>query len=256
MTSRGLTNGAVRAGLVAKGLLYVLLAVVVLQLARPGGGSEQADQEGALRSLSGSAGGTTLLLALAVGFGIYAVWQWWCAARGDDTSARVVAAGRGIIWASIAFNAGQIALGGGRMGQDEQSITASVLNAPFGVWIVATTGVAIIVGSAFMLGQIKDRGYLDDLRPMPQRTRRTVSVAATVGIAAKTLVYALAGAFLVRAAVRHEPDSGVGLDGALSQVAKEPFGAIVLTVAAVGMAAYAVWCALRARYEDIERSDG
>jgi hypothetical protein len=256
MTSRGLTNGVVRVGLVAKGLLYVLLAVVVLQLAQPGGGSEQADQEGALRSLSGSTYGTALLLALAVGFGIYAVWQWWCVVRGDDTTARVVAAGRGVIWASIAFNAGQIALGGGQGGQDEQSITATVLNAPLGLWIVAAVGVAIIVGSLFMLGQIKDHGYLDDLRPLPRRTRRTVSVAATAGIAAKTLVYVLAGAFLVRAAVRHEPDSGVGLDGALSQVAKEPYGAVVLTVAAVGMAAYAVWCGLRARYEDIERSDG
>jgi hypothetical protein len=256
MTSRGLTNGAVRVGLVAKGLLYVLLAVVVLQLARPGGGNAQADQEGALRSLSGSTGGTALLLALAIGFGIYAVWQWWCVVRGDDTTARAVAAGRGVIWAGIAFNAGQIAMGGGRGGQDEQSVTATLLNAPFGVWIVAAAGVAIIVGSVFMLRQLKDHGYLDDLRPLPSATRRTVGVAATVGITAKTLVYALAGAFLVRAAVRHEPDSGVGLDGALSQVAKEPYGAVVLTVAAGGMTAYAVWCGLRARYEDIERSDG
>lgn len=255
MTSRGLTNGAARTGLVAKGLLYVLLAVVMLQLVIPGGGSEQADSQGALRSLSGTTGGTGLLLALAVGFGFYAAWQAWCAANGDDTASRLGAAGRTVLWAGVSFNAAQIALGGGG-GQNEESITAAVLNAPFGTWVVAAVGVVIVVVAVSLLRHLRGSSYLDDLRPMPQRTRRAVSVAATVGLAAKTLVYALAGVFLVRAAVRHDPDKGVGLDGALSQVAQEPYGAYVLSLAALGMLAYALWCGLRARFEDIDRSDG
>ena len=256
MPRQRITNGVARAGLAAKGLLYVLLAVVVLQLAFPGGGGEQADSEGALRSLSGTTGGTALLLALSAGFALYSGWQWWCVINGDDTVSRLGAAGRGLLWVGVAFNAGQIALGGGGGGSGERSITSAVLNAPFGTWIVAIVGVAIIVIAVSLLRHIKDHSYLDDLRPLSQRARHAVSVAAVVGISAKTLVYSLAGAFLVRAAVRHEPDSGVGLDGALSQVAQEPYGRYVLAVAAVGMAAYAVWCGLRARYEIIERSDG
>lgn len=254
--ANGAANGLARAGLAAKGLLYVLLAVVVLQLAVPGGGSEQADSEGALRSLSGTPGGTALLAALAVGFGLYALWQARCVWTGDDTASRLAASGRALLWAGIAFNAGQITLGGGGGAQDEQSITAAVLNAPFGTWIVATVGVVIIVVAVSLLRHVRGNSYLDDLRPLPQRTRRAVAVAATIGIAAKTLVYALAGAFLIRAAVLHEPDSGVGLDGALSEVAQEPYGTFVLGAAAIGMAAYALWCGLRARYEDVERSDG
>lgn len=256
MTSERVSVGAARAGLAAKGLLYVLLAVVVLQLAFPGGGGEQADSEGALRSISGTTGGTALLAALAVGFALYAGWQWWCAVKGDDTASRLGAAGRGLLWTAVSFNAAQITFGGGGGGQDEQSITATVLNAPFGTWVVAAAGVVIIVVAVSLLRHVKDHSYLDDLRPMPARTRRAVSVAATLGISAKTLVYALAGAFLIRAAVRHDPENGVGLDGALSQVAQEPYGAYVLTTAALGMAMYAVWCGLRARYEDIRRSDG
>lgn len=255
MTSRRLTAGVARAGLAAKGLLYVLLAVVMLQLAIPGGGSEQADSEGALRSLTGTTVGTALLTALAIGFGFYAAWQAWCVVTGDDTASRLGAGARTLLWAGVSFNAGQIALGGGG-GQEEESITAALLNAPFGTWLVAAAGVVIIVVAASLLRHIKGSSYLDDLRPMPQRTRRAVSVAATVGLGAKTLVYGLAGAFLVRAALRHEPDNGVGLDGALSQVAQEPYGGYVLTVAAVGLMAYALWCGLRARFEDIDRSDG
>lgn len=256
MTSRRVAAGIARAGLVAKGLLYLLLAVVVLKLAIPGGGGQQADSEGALRSLTGTAGGTVLLATLAFGFGFYALWQVWCVVNGDDTKARLSAAGRGLLWAGMSFNAGQIALGGGTGGEDESSITAAVLNAPFGTWIVAAVGVAVIVVAVMVLRHVTDDHHLDDLRPMPQGTRRAVSAAAVTGVSAKTLVYALAGAFLIRAAIRHEPNNGVGLDGALSQVAQEPYGTFVLTVAALGMAAYAVWCGLRARYEDIQRSDG
>lgn len=256
MPRQRISDSLARAGLAAKGLLYLLLAVVVLKLGVPGGGSEQADSDGALRSLSGTTGGTALLLALAVGFGLYAAWQLRCVVTGDDTSARLGAAGRGLLWIGVAFNAGQIAMGGGGGGQNERSITAAVLNAPFGTWLVAAAGITIIAVGLFLLRHIKDHSYLDDLRPMPKRTRHAVSVAAVVGIAAKTLVYVLAGAFLIRAAVRHKANTGVGLDGALSQVAQEPYGTFVLTVAAIGMAAYAVWCGLRARYEDIRRSDG
>jgi hypothetical protein len=256
MTRRRVAAGVARAGLVAKGLLYALLAVVVLKLALPGGGGEQADSEGALRSLTGTTGGTALLAALAFGFGFYALWQGWCVINGEDTKARLAAAGRGLLWAGISFNAGQIAMGAGKGGQDESSITATVLNAPFGTWIVAAVGVAVIAVAAMVLRHVNDDRHMEDLRPMPQRTRKVVATAATVGIVAKTLVYGLAGAFLIRAAVRHEPNNGVGLDGALSQIAKESYGVYVLSAAALGMAAYAVWCGLRARYEDLERSDG
>lgn len=256
MTSRRVAAGVARAGLIAKGLLYILLAVVVLKLAIPGGGGERADSEGALRSLTGSTAGTALLVALAIGFGFYALWQLWCVVNGEDTKARLSAAGRALLWAGIAFNAGQIALGAGKGGQDEESMTAVVLNAPFGTWIVAAVGVAVVIVALFMLRHVSDNEHLKDLRPMPQRTRRAVKAAGAAGIVAKTLVYALAGAFLIRAAVRHDPDNGVGLDGALSQVAQESYGVYVLTVAAAGMAAYALWCVLRARYEDMERSDG
>jgi drug/metabolite transporter superfamily protein YnfA len=76
------------------------------------------------------------------------------------------------------------------------------------------------------------------------------------GITAKAAVYALTGAFLIRAAVREEARSGVGLDGALSTLAREPYGSYLLAAVAGGFAAYALWCWVRARYENIELSDG
>ena len=91
---------------------------------------------------------------------------------------------------------------------------------------------------------------------MSDRAEAVVSTAAVVGLIGRTIVFVLGGAFLVRAAVTHRPNSGVGLDGALSQVAQAPYGTYMLVAVSVGLAAYAVWCMLRARYEDIERSDG
>lgn len=250
------TRGAARIGLIAKGVLYGLMAVLIGQLAFFGARGARTDSEGALRTLAGRPFGSSVLLVLAVGFALYAVWQWWCAWDGDDAPSRLAAAGRGLIWLAVAFTAGRIVLGGGDTNGQEEGITAQLLGTPFGTWLVAAVGAVIVIIALALLRHIRDEHYLDDLRPLPRRTRRAVCVAATVGIGAKTTVYSLAGAFLIRAALRHDPDSGVGLDGALSQVAQEPYGRHVLSVCAIGMAAYALWCGLRARYEDIERSDG
>ena len=247
-------RGVARFGLVAKGVLYALLAVLVMQIAA--GDGAQADGQGALRAVASRPLGSLLLAVLALGFAGYAGWQAYAAWTGDEWRARISAAVRAVIWSGLAVTATRYLFSAGASRNTEQSVTARLLQLPLGAWLVGLVGVAVAVAGLAQLRHLRGHRYFDDLKPMPARTMRWVKVVTVTGISAKAGVYALAGAFLVRAAVRHKANSGVGLDGALSRVANEPFGTYVLVAVATGLVAYAVWCWVRARFEDIERSDG
>ena len=59
-------EGLARAGYVARGVIYVLIGLLAVQLAR-GVGGENPDQEGAMRLIADQAFGRVLLVIVAVG---------------------------------------------------------------------------------------------------------------------------------------------------------------------------------------------
>src|SRR5271154_6266076 len=63
-----------RAGLTARGVLYVLIGWVALLVAL-GRSSREADQQGALQLLAGKPYGLASLWLLAIGFAGYALWR-------------------------------------------------------------------------------------------------------------------------------------------------------------------------------------
>src|SRR3712207_6835965 len=65
-------KGVVLVGWAAKGVVYLALAWLVLELAR-GQSSEQADSQGALQQLAGTGPGGLALLLVAVGLLAYAL---------------------------------------------------------------------------------------------------------------------------------------------------------------------------------------
>ena len=78
--------------------------------------------------------------------------------------------------------------------------------------------------------------------------------ATAVGILghlARMVVFGLIGAFLFRAAWEYDPKQARGLDGALLEVAQEPYGGPLLGAVAVGLLAYALYCLVQARYRRI-----
>jgi hypothetical protein len=63
-----------RAGLTARGIIYILIGWVAVLIAL-GRSSHEADQEGALQLLAGKPYGAVSLWLLAVGFAAYALWR-------------------------------------------------------------------------------------------------------------------------------------------------------------------------------------
>jgi hypothetical protein len=66
-------------------------------------------------------------------------------------------------------------------------------------------------------------------------------------------VFSLVGGFLVRAAVRYDPNQGVGLDAALKEVRGKSYGPWALLAFAVALMLFGVFSLLQARWRRVDK---
>ncbi|HYX43665.1 MAG TPA: DUF1206 domain-containing protein [Acidimicrobiales bacterium] len=252
-----------RAGLVARGLLYGVVAVLALRVAQ-GHRELQPDKQGALRTVVRQPMGRVLVLLLAVGFAGYALWRFVEAAVGppderDRRKAnfkRIGYAARGVLYSVFFVSAVKLFIWSTRAAADdnaEADWTARVLNWPGGTWLVQIVGLAVI-GAGLYIGwrgiSGKFRRRLKSLEMGPA-VRHWVRGVGTVGMVARMLVTVLIGVFLIAAARQHDPGQAVGIDGALKRLADHPFGPVLLVLVAAGLGAYGVYSLAEARYRRV-----
>jgi hypothetical protein len=226
-TSDGLENLA-RVGLIAYGVVHVLVAWLALQLAW-GGGGRSADQSGAMATLAEQPFGKPLLWVLALGLIALAVWQ----------AAEV-----------LRWRSGWSASGKTRTKALKKS-GGSLVKAAIYI-LVAAAGLILIGIGVWHVYKGISRRFLKqiDLAEAPPAATRLVTRLGQVGFPAKGVALALVGGLLGYAATTFDPSKAQGLDGALRTVLQAPFGRILLTLVAVGIAAFGAFCFVRARYPE------
>lgn len=256
------TKGAARAGLAARGVIYLLVGLLALQIAF-GDGKQQADRQGALAEMSEKPFGAVLLWTLGIGLVGMALWRLSEAVFGsvgaDGRSARkrLLALVRCGFYSFVAYSVLAFAAGSGSGGgsSDEQSrdVTARVLDLPGGRWIVGAAGVGIVGAGLWIGARAVMRHYRKDLRlgQMSRQVRRLVDITGVGGGAARGLVFAAAGAFAVRAAVEYEPDKAKGLDDTLRSFADTPVGPGLLACVAAGLVLFGLFSFAMARWRKV-----
>lgn len=254
-------EGLSRAGLAARGVLYLAVGILALQVAS-GERGQKADKQGALAALARQPFGKVLLVAVAVGFAGYALWRFLSAfldteGQGDDAGGwakRAADLGRGLLYAGFVVAALRIVTGSS--GDDrtrEADVTADVLRAPAGRVAVAAVGL-VVIGSGLYNGYRALSGkYRRKLRTgsMSAAARRGLTGIATAGLTARMVVFCLIGAFLVKAAVRYDPNEAVGVDGALKRLADRAHGPWLLGLVAVGLFLFGIYSFVEARYRRV-----
>ena len=75
-----------------------------------------------------------------------------------------------------------------------------------------------------------------------------MNATGIVGYTAKGLVLVGAGVLVIVAAITADPSKATGVDGAVKTVAGWPAGQFFLVLAAIGLAAYGIYCFVMARY--------
>ena len=243
------------AGLVARGVLYLLLGITAVQLT-VGRSNERADSRGVLHQFAGSGLGTVMLVVLAIGFVALAllnVHDAITAGTPDDAhpKRRIADLGRAALYVSLTVAAVAIVTSG-RSGssssQKSQTWTAQVLGWPAGQLLVGAVGAAIAIAGIVMIvkvcmGKRHDQASMDEAAP---REPGFVEKLGAFGYAARGVVNIIIGLFVLVAAIDFDPTESVGIDGALKRTLDEPYGDVLVVVIALGLAAYGVYSLARA----------
>jgi len=252
-----------RAGLVARGLLYVVVGILAVQVAA-GHDEARADKQGALQTVVRQPFGRLLVLLLAVGFAGYAAWRFVEAAVGppgedDSPKAKVKRAGcaaRGVLYTFFFASAVKLFIWSNDAAsrqRPEADWTARVLAWPAGIWLVQAAGL-LAIGAGVYVGW---RGLSGKFRKslksveMGRAERVWIRGVGTVGMVARMLVTVLIGVFLITAARQHDPAQAVGIDGALRRLSERSYGPALLVLVACGLAAYGLYSFAEARYRRV-----
>ena len=249
-----------RAGFAAKGALYAIVGVIAVKVAAGGGGKPE-DAQGTLSTLADETLGRFLLIVLAVGFAAYAVWRLAELILGPRTKhgaegygERVADVGRVVVYGGLSAFTWTIVTGVGRKSSgSEQEQTAMVLDWPGGVALVTALGLVFLGVAVVQAYRAATQAFLDelDLAEAGETGTRAATWVGTAGHAARAVVFGLVGAFLVKAALEYDPEDAVGLDGALKEVAAQPYGRYLLAFVGAGLLLYGLYCLLEARYRRV-----
>ena len=246
---------AIRFGLVAYGVVNLLLGWVALQLAF-GDKSESASSSGALRELASQPFGGVLIWLIAFGMFLLMIWRGLEAAIGhrDEDGGKRVAKRLGsllkaLIYGAIGVSATQVAMGSGSSSGTD-SMTSKLMDLPAGPWIVGAVGLGIIgYGISQIVIAWTDK-FAEHLSSEGKSgdTGTAYLLLGKVGYNAKGVAIGLVGVLFLYAAVTHDPKKSGGLDQALQQLLEQPFGPVMLAAIAVGIACYGLFCFARARH--------
>jgi hypothetical protein len=226
-----------RAGLTARGVIYILVGWVAVLVAL-GHSSREADQLGALQLLAGKSYGLVSLWLLGIGFAAYALWRLSEAAFGvtgerPGAGPRLKSLGRAIIYAAFSYLTFTVIHGTARsQSKQQQDFTATAMHHPAGR-----------VRKKFMK-------YLQTGQ-MSARTRRIVKVLGMTGTIARGLVFALAGVGVIAAAITHKASASGGVDKALLTLRDQPFGEFLMLLAALGLVIFGVYGLCEARWRKV-----
>jgi hypothetical protein len=114
--------------------------------------------------------------------------------------------------------------------------------------LVGLVGVGVVVVGGYHVVKGWREKFLEDLEGSPSPWVRT---AGRIGYVGKGVALAVVGVLLVVAAVQSDPEKAQGLDAALHALAGLPFGPVLLTLVALGFAAYGVYAFGRARHAKV-----
>lgn len=240
-------NLLVTVGLIAYGVVHLLIAWIAVQLAWTGTGG-QASQQGAFQQMASTPLGGVLVWVTAVGLFALTLWQIFEAGWGhrevERGRKRVVkrlgSAGKAIVYLALGISAVSTAIGSGSSSNSrEQTLTARLMSVAFGQVLVIAVGVVVAVVGGRLVYRGLTRRFTHDL---VGGVSDGVKLLGSVGYVAKGVALAIVGVLFVIAALTFDPQKAGGLDAALRTLRQQPFGPVLLTVVALGIACFGLYC--------------
>ncbi|MFJ7827766.1 DUF1206 domain-containing protein [Psychrobacillus sp. NPDC096623] len=249
-----------RFGYMTKGIVYGMIGVLAA-LAAFGPGGEMTGTSGALQSIAEMPFGEIALWIIGIGLFGYIIWDFIKAIKdpdnvGTDAKGLIKRTGyfiSGVIYANLAYVALKLASHAGSAGggNSEKTISAKLMEQPFGIWVVGLVGVIIMGYGAYELYSGMKEKFMSEFKTfeMNDTERKVARIAGKIGLISRGIVLGMIGFFFIRTAYTNNPDESKGLGGALTELASQPFGKFLLAIVAIGLILYGVYQIIRGRYQ-------
>ncbi len=250
-----------RAGFVARGVMYVIIGILAIEVAF-GNGGHKADQSGAVRVVGNTPFGAALLWLLVVGFIGMALWRLSEALYGGPgpdgrkASNRLIAGFKTVLYAFLAFVIVKYALGlAAPKSSNKQSVdlTATAMRQPGGRVLVGIAGLVLIGVGAWLAWRAFERKFLAELRTgeMSPQARKVVTFLGRFGGIARGIVFGAAGLFLLIAAATANAHKAKGIDATLRAFTKTPAGPWLLVLVAIGLVLFGCYSWAESRWRKV-----
>lgn len=234
-----------RVGFLARGLLYMVIALLVL------GTGRTEDLTGALEYLNQGLG-RLLLMVLAAGMATYGLWRLADAAFGIENPGpggkalrrRGAAGGIGAIYLYLAYKAVRILLNGNSGEASTQERADTVLDLPGGQLVLAFAALVLAVAGANQLRKAYQCSFLARLEGPAQAP--VVKWLGRIGYAARGVIFLAAAWLIARAAIDEQSTEAGGMEQVLDLLS----GPLLYAVAA-GLMLFGMFSIIEARYRRI-----
>ncbi len=249
-----------RAGYFTKGAIYILIGVLSA-LAAFGAGGQSAGKAEALKVIEQQPFGQVLLVIIALGFVMYAVWRYVQAFKdtenkGTDTKGMIQRIGyglSGLLYLAFAFYAFRMVFGnsgGGQSGSGQQQLIGELLSQPFGQILVGLLGLLALAKGINELYKGITKKFMKEIRGVAGKEREVYEKAGQAGYIARGVVLGIIGFFLGRAAILSSSSEAKGTEGVFDFLGSAG-GPWLMGLIAIGLAAYGVFQIVKAKYKPI-----
>jgi hypothetical protein len=250
-----------RAGYAAKGIVYVVIGALAARAAIGAAGGATTDSRGALSVIQDGPLGTIALVAIGIGLLGYMAWRLVAAVtdaegKGDEPTklaVRAAQAARGLAYGALGVTALRLIGGGGdasAQGEQTRDWTARLLGMPFGRALVVGVGLGVLGYAAYQVYRAfsdKATKHLD-LYEAGHTQAKWIVRLGRFGIAARAVVFAMIGVFLVRAGMQADSGEAGGIAQSLQALGAADYGRLVLGAVSFGLIAYGIYQLATARY--------
>jgi hypothetical protein len=253
-----------RLGYAVKGFLYVAIGLIAIAGAL-GKSSTPADQIGAIVAFSKLPHASVFMWIILIGLVSYSLWGMIRAVfdplhKGSDLKGLLARGGfllSAITYAFLVIPTYNL-IKGSRSGAGSNStakMVGTVMSMPMGRWVIGAVGLAVVAAGLYQIYMGIKMNFDQFYKPyaLSSEQFRAAKQMGRFGTAARGVVFALVGFFLVVAAYQANPGNASGLNGAFRFLAHQPYGIYLLGVVALGMVAFGLYSFMMAAWLRLRR---
>ncbi|MFP4471112.1 MAG: DUF1206 domain-containing protein [Bacteroidales bacterium] len=244
-----------RAGIFAKGVVYILIGGLTAMAAINAGG-QTSDKESAFQFVLGQPFGKVLLGLIALGLTGYVAWRFIQAVKDPENQGglkRLGYASSGFFYGLVAFSAVQMILQGGgnssSSGQQEHLLSL-LLNSTAGQIAVGAIALIFFGRALWQLYRALTGRFKKNLSHMDinDKARKALLNFGLIGYISRGIVLGVIGYLFLMAAILRSSEQAGGTMEAFQVLQSSVAGPTLLAVISFGLLAYGVFMIAKAKY--------